>query len=156
MLKISSIAPIDLLVSFLLGIVVLFCCNTAIFVPPAFAVTANPIEVTVNLGNSAGELRFFPDNFQFEAGKIYKLILTNPSPTKHYFTAKDFADASWTKKVDTGKVEIKGAIHELEIRSDGSAEWVFVPMKTGIFELHCSVNGHTEAGMIGKIAIVNS
>jgi uncharacterized cupredoxin-like copper-binding protein len=71
------------------------------------------------------------------------------------FTAKDFADASWTKKVDTGKVEIKGAIHELEIRPDGSAEWVFAPMKTGTFELHCSVIGHKEAGMTGQIKIVD-
>jgi uncharacterized cupredoxin-like copper-binding protein len=154
MQKISS-TVFSLLKSFLLAIVILFCCNIAIFAPPAFAATESPIEVKVNLGNTAGELRFFPDNFEFDTGKTYKLILTNPSPTKHYFTAKDFADASWTKKVDTGKVEIKGAIHELEIRSDGSAEWVFVPMKAGTFELHCSVSGHTEAGMVGKIAIVN-
>jgi uncharacterized cupredoxin-like copper-binding protein len=155
MLKIPASFLPSLLKLCLIFVAILFCCNLVVL-PPVFAATENPIEVKVSLGNSAGELRFFPNSLEFRAGKTYKLVLSNPSPIKHYFTAKDFADASWTKKVDTGKVEVKGAIRELEIRSNGSAEWVFVPMKTGTFELHCSVSGHAEAGMTGKIAIVNS
>jgi uncharacterized cupredoxin-like copper-binding protein len=127
----------------------------ALFNQPALAASA-PIEVQVSLGNTAGELKFFPSNLQFETGKVYKIFLDNPSPTKHYFTAKDFADASWTKKVDAGNVEIKGAIHELEIRPGAKAEWVLVPMKSGTYELHCSIPGHTEAGMKGKIGIAES
>jgi uncharacterized cupredoxin-like copper-binding protein len=154
MLKVPALFLPSLLKLCLVFVAILFCFNL-IFLSPVFAATEIPIEVKVSLGNSAGELRFFPNNLEFQAGKTYQLVLSNPSPTKHYFTAKDFADASWTKKVDTGKVEVKGAIHELEIRSDGSAQWVLVPMKTGSFELHCSVSGHAEAGMTGKIAIVN-
>ncbi len=116
--------------------------------------TSQPVtEVTVTLGNSANELKFFPNNLQFVAGQPYKLLLENPSPQKHYFTAKDFADGSWTQKVQAGKVEVKGAIHELELLPGGKAEWVFVPMKPGTYELHCPIPGHTEAGMTGKIAI---
>ncbi|MFP4101773.1 plastocyanin/azurin family copper-binding protein [Coleofasciculus sp.] len=111
------------------------------------------IEVNVSLGNSANELKFFPNQFEFVAGKRYKLLLDNPSPQKHYFTAKDFADASWTQKVEAAKVEVKGAIHELELKPGGEAEWVFVPMKPGTYELHCSIPGHTEAGMVGEITI---
>jgi uncharacterized cupredoxin-like copper-binding protein len=110
-------------------------------------------EIQVSLGNAAGELKFFPENLEFTAGQKYKLILDNPSPTKHYFTAKDFADASWTQKVEAGKVEIKGAIHELELKPTAVAEWVIVPQKAGSYELHCSIPGHTEAGMTGKIII---
>lgn len=113
------------------------------------------IEVKVSLGNELGELRFFPDHLKFIAGKRYKLVLTNPSSQKHYFTAKDFADAIWSQKVDAGNVEIKGAIHEIELRPGTTADWVFVPVKTGTFELHCSVPGHTEAGMKGQIEIVS-
>jgi uncharacterized cupredoxin-like copper-binding protein len=83
----------------------------------------------------------------------YKLILDNPSPSKHYFTAKDFADASWTQKIQAGKVEIKGAIHDLELKPGGLAEWVLIPQKSGIYNLYCSIPGHREAGMIGKITI---
>ena len=111
------------------------------------------IKLKVKLGTPAGELKFVPNQFEFTSGQRYQLTLTNPSPMKHYFTAKDFADASWSQKVDVGQVEIKGAIHELEIRPGGVADWVFVPLKTGTYELHCSIAGHAEAGMIGTIAI---
>ncbi|MEH1864921.1 MAG: cupredoxin domain-containing protein [Nostoc sp.] len=112
-------------------------------------------EITISLGNSANELKFEPNHLEFEAGKRYQLRLTNPSQLKHYFTAKDFADGIWTQKVQAGKVEIKGAIHELELKPGAEAEWVFVPLKSGTYGLRCSIPGHTEAGMTGEIAISN-
>jgi uncharacterized cupredoxin-like copper-binding protein len=130
------------------------CLWVWLWVPIASAQTA-PIEVRVSLGSPQGELKFFPDTLQFTAGQKYKILLDNPSPTKHYFTAKDFADASWTQKVQAGKVEVKGAIHELELKPGALAEWVIVPMKSGSYELHCSIAGHTAAGMVGKISINN-
>jgi uncharacterized cupredoxin-like copper-binding protein len=110
-------------------------------------------EVRINLGNSANELQFYPNHLEFVAGKRYNLHLVNPSSQKHYFTAKDFADGIWTQKVEAGKVEIKGAIHELELKPGAEAEWVFVPLKPGNYSLHCTIAGHTEAGMTGKIAV---
>lgn len=111
------------------------------------------IEVRVSLGNANNELRFVPDRLAFQSGKRYKLVLNNPSGLKHYFTAKDFADGIWTQKVEAGKVEIKGAIHELELKPGGVAEWVFVPIKSGEYPLRCSIAGHTEAGMVGTIVV---
>ncbi|MHC5938091.1 cupredoxin domain-containing protein [Nostoc sp.] len=112
-------------------------------------------EITVSLGNVANELKFEPNHLELFAGKRYQLRLTNPSQLKHYFTAKDFADGIWTQKVEAGKVEIKGAIHELELKPGAEAEWVFVPLKSGTYGLRCSIPGHTEAGMTGEIAIKN-
>ncbi|HEY9836727.1 MAG TPA: plastocyanin/azurin family copper-binding protein [Vampirovibrionales bacterium] len=110
-------------------------------------------EIKVSLGNSANELKFFPDRLDFVAGKQYKLVLDNPSPQKHYFTAKDFADASYSSKVEAGKVEIKGAIHELELKPTAEAEWILTPIKPGTYQLRCTIPGHTEAGMTGTITI---
>lgn len=110
-------------------------------------------EVTVQLGSPAGDLKFFPSDLTFEAGKRYKLILKNPSPQKHYFTAKDFADGIWSQKVDAGNVEVKGAIHELELRPETEAKWVFVALKPGTYGLRCTIAGHAEAGMTGTIKI---
>lgn len=128
-------------------------------IDPVLAVSGDlakqvPIEVKVKLGNENNEFKFFPNKFTFEAGKRYKLILENPSTTKHYFTAKDFADAIWTQKVDAGRVEVKGAVRELELRPGTQAEWVFIPLRSGEYSLRCTVAGHTEAGMTGSIAIV--
>jgi uncharacterized cupredoxin-like copper-binding protein len=134
----------------LLGIIAL--ANSLFWMPTALA-SSQVNEVKVSLGNTSGELKFFPSDIQFEAGKPYKLLLDNPSPVKHYFTSKDFADASWTKKVQAGKVEVKGAIHELELQSGAAAQWVLTPMKSGTYELHCSIPGHAEAGMVGKIVV---
>jgi uncharacterized cupredoxin-like copper-binding protein len=122
------------------------------FSAPALA-AQSVTEVKVSLGNQAGELKFFPSDLNFVAGQKYKLVLDNPSATKHYFTAKDFADASWTQKVEAGKVEIKGAIHELELKPGATAEWVLIPEKPGTYQLRCTIPGHTEAGMTGKIVI---
>lgn len=139
-------------------VVLLGMMGWAIGISPAMAATPplhkqTPIEVTVELGTEAGELRFVPDRLTFEVGKRYQLHLSNPSPMKHYFTAKDFADGIWSQKVDAGNVEVKGAIHELELRSKTVADWVFVPVRSGEYALRCTVPGHTEAGMVGKIIV---
>lgn len=111
------------------------------------------IEVKVSLSNNANELKFIPDRFTFEAGKRYKLLLSNPSGMKHYFTSKDFSDAIWTQNVVAGNVEVKGNIRELELRPNTTAVWTFIPIKSGTYELHCAIAGHTEAGMRGLITI---
>ena len=113
-----------------------------------------PIVKTIGLGTDAGELVFVPNHLTFKAGSRYQLTLHNDSPVKHYFTAKDFADAIWSQKVDAGNVEVKGAIHELELRAGAQAEWVFIPLRTGLYSLHCTISGHAEAGMVGTIEII--
>jgi uncharacterized cupredoxin-like copper-binding protein len=138
------------------AIAFIFCASLSC-ARPVLASDRSPIpEVTVSLGNAAGELKFFPNEFKFVAGQPYKLLLDNPSPQKHYFTAKDFADASWTRKVDAGNVEIKGAIRELELRPQSQAQWVFVPLKPGTYPLRCTIPGHAEAGMTGTIQITEN
>jgi uncharacterized cupredoxin-like copper-binding protein len=136
----------------LLVLIAIYYCQAM----PVLAVSttaANPIELKISLGNTANELKFFPDHAQLIAGKKYKLLLSNNSPQKHYFTAIEFASSSWTQKVDAGNVEIKGAIQELELRPSTTAAWVLVPMKPGSYQLRCTIPGHTEAGMIGMITI---
>jgi uncharacterized cupredoxin-like copper-binding protein len=113
------------------------------------------IEIPVSLGNPVNEFKFEPNHLEFVTGKRYNLRLTNPSEFKHYFTAKDFADGIWTQKVEAGKAEIKGAIHEVELKPGATAEWVFIPLKPGKYTLRCSVPGHTEAGMTGEIIVRN-
>ncbi len=140
-------------ISWCLWIILWLILCVGVLSTPAAVAAPQVSEVKVSLGNSANELKFFPSNLEFVVGERYKLLLDNPSPQKHYFTAKDFADVSWTQKVEAGKVEIKGAIHELELKSGGEAEWVFVPMKPGKYSLRCPIPGHTEAGMIGEIVI---
>lgn len=119
-----------------------------------------PVEVRVQLGDEKGARRFFPEKIELETGKLYRLILSNPSPEKHYFSSDAFSQAVYTRKVQVngsdGKpvAEIKGYVREIEVLPNASTEWWLVPIKTGQFgDLKCSEQGHTEAGMVGHIVI---
>ena len=124
----------------------------------------DPIEVRVELGTTAGDLVFIPNDLTFETGKLYKLVLTNPSGKKHYFTSLGLASKVYTRKVQVvgpGRTiaEIKGAIREIEVYPGGTSEWWLVPVATGqISDLHCRIKDddgktHAQKGMVGKIAI---
>lgn len=119
-----------------------------------------PIRVTVELGTEEGAMRFSPSDLEFETGNLYRLVLVNNSPHKHYFSSDKFVQSIFTRKVQTytpdgeETAEIKGHIRELEVFSGHTAEWWFVPIQTGEFnDLKCTVDGHAEAGMTGTITI---
>ncbi|MEE9302225.1 MAG: hypothetical protein V3U84_00420 [Thiotrichaceae bacterium] len=59
----------------------------------------DPIEVTVSLGNENNKLRFYPSALEFETGKLYKLVIKNPSKQKHYFSAEGLSRSVFTRKV---------------------------------------------------------
>ena len=126
-----------------------------------------PIEVTVNLG-TPGKHAFAPNQLRFETGKLYKLILRNPSEDPHYFTSDAFTQMIFTRKVQVtqtrdGKsvtlAEFKGAIREIEVYPGHAAEWWFVPVAAGrVTDLRCGIVGkdgksHAAHGMVGEIVI---
>lgn len=135
---------------------------------PAFAAgdmtRQQPIEVRVSLGTPGGMRKFVPSELRFETGKLYKLVLVNPSKVKHYFTSPGLAAKVYTRKVQVvdakGTVaEIKGSIREIEVYPGGTAEWWFVPVAIGALDdLHCHIKDkdgqtHAEKGMVGTITI---
>jgi uncharacterized cupredoxin-like copper-binding protein len=126
-----------------------------------------PIEVTVELGKP-GQHVFVPNRLKFETGKLYKLVLTNPSEVAHYFTSDAFTQLIFTRKVQVvqrrdGKMvtlaEFKGAIREIEVYPGETAEWWFVPIATGrATDLRCGIVGtdgvsHRDHGMVGEIVV---
>ena len=126
-----------------------------------------PIEVTVDLGKP-GRHVFEPKQIKFETGKLYKLILRNPSNDPHYFTSHAFSQMIFTRKVQvvqlrdgkpTTLAEFKGAIREIEVYPGHAAEWWFVPVATGrVTDLTCGIKdkdgkSHAELGMVGEIVI---
>lgn len=128
-----------------------------------------PIETVVELGTADGRHAFAPDRLRFETGRLYKLVLRNPSPDPHYFTSDGFAASIWTRKVQLTRrrpdgreevlAEIKGAIREVEVYPGHAAEWWFVPVQAGRFtDLRCGIRAadgstHADHGMRGEIVI---
>lgn len=132
--------------------------------PPAHAegdlTRQTPNVVEVHLGSETGEMVFQPSKLEFETGKLYRLVLINNSPHPHYFSSAGLARSVFTRKAQTyapngdRTAEIKGQIQEIEVFPGHRAEWWFVPVQTGEFnDLVCTVSGHEEAGMTGRIII---
>jgi uncharacterized cupredoxin-like copper-binding protein len=126
-----------------------------------------PIAITVELGKP-GQHVFVPSKLRFETGKLYKLVLKNPSNDAHYFTSHGFTQLIYTRKVQVvqerdGKMttlaEFKGPIREIEVYPGQTAEWWFVPVAAGrVTDLRCGIvdkNGksHADHGMVGEIVI---
>jgi uncharacterized cupredoxin-like copper-binding protein len=118
------------------------------------------IEIHVALGDKNNAMSFTPSTLEFETGKLYKLVIENKGPVKHYFSSDGFSRAVFTRKVqindNNGKAmaEIKGSVREIEVYPGYKAQWWFVPVQTGTFnDLRCSIKGHTEMGMKGSIII---
>ena len=151
-------------------------CAAAALLLAAGAVSANaagdlsrqqPTEVTVDLGKP-GQHAFEPRQLKFETGKLYKLVIRNPSNDPHYFTSHNFTQMIFTRKVQvvqsrdgkaTTLAEFKGAIREIEVYPGQVAEWWFVPVQTGrVTDLRCGIVGsdgksHADHGMVGEIII---
>ena len=148
--------------------------SSAMFLAAACMAAANadlsrqePIEVAVELGK-AGHHPFVPNQLRFETGKLYKLVLRNPSEDPHYFTSHAFTQLIYTRKVQvtqqrdgktTTLAEFKGAIREIEVYPGQTAEWWFVPVAAGrVTDLRCGISGndgktHADHGMVGEIVI---
>ena len=111
------------------------------------------VEVPVLLGSKDGALEFQTSTLMFDTGKLYMLVLENPSNVTHGFSAIGFARAVWTDKLLMNGGEFTGPIHEFTVPPGGKVEWSFVPVQPGTYDLECSVPGHVEAGMKGSVLI---
>lgn len=139
--------------------------------PSAFATDLSlqkPVEIRVDLGKSGStEHRFHPDKLTLETGKLYRLVLHNPSNSAHYFFSNELAAKVWTRKVqvmdEAGAsrktiAEVKGMTREVEVYPGGTVEWWFVPVAAGTAEVICSIKEkdgktHAEHGMRATLTI---
>lgn len=119
------------------------------------------IEVRVSVGTQDGKFAYVPDQFTFERGMYYRLVLHNPSPEAHYFTSDSFATHIFTRKVEVmgadGKLiaEVHGAVNDLQLEPGATASWYFYPMTKGEhLRLFCHREDHEAKGMTGSISIV--
>ena len=127
-----------------------------------------PIEVIVQLSTKSGELAITPSDLRLQTGKLYKLVINNPSNSTHYLAVPRFGSAVWTAKIDVQGGEVNrtgfqlvarsGAtlsrnVKEIELRPGGMAQWTFTPVQTGRYKMGCGVPAHAQAGMVSHILV---
>jgi uncharacterized cupredoxin-like copper-binding protein len=114
---------------------------------------ANVQEVTMEMGTNDDGMYFSPNEFVFETGKAYKMVMTNVDDVKHEVTFGEGTEKMFTRKIeittpdDALIAEIKGHINEVEIGPHQTVEWFFVPIQPKDFEIKCEIEGHYELGM---------
>ncbi|WP_210396182.1 cupredoxin domain-containing protein [Motiliproteus sediminis] len=98
---------------------------------------------------------FTPDDVVLTAGKPYKLVLTNVSDRhEHDLVDLAFFHSVVFQKLIIGGVEIDTPhAHSLLLEPNTSANLYLVPVKTGEYEVYCSVEGHRDDGMEGFFTI---
>ncbi|MFQ5638587.1 MAG: plastocyanin/azurin family copper-binding protein, partial [bacterium] len=116
--------------------------------------------VTINMVESGQALSFSPNDLTFEAGKPYVLKVVNPAgnASKHYFATQevfpDFFKSIATRKIETGDAEYKAPyFRAVELLIGGELDIYFVPVIAGTYDFLCTITGHADRGMTGKITI---
>ncbi len=131
-----------------------------------------PIETVLELGTKSGELVITPSELKLQTGKLYKLIVNNPSDATHYLSVPEFGIAVRTSKIDAqgGAVKRTGfqnpratlarsatntshKVQEIEVRPGATVVWTFMPVRAGSYKFGCGIPAHTGAGMVGEIVV---
>lgn len=90
--------------------------------------------------------------YELETGKGYRLWLKATGAKECAFTAPEFFQNIWLRKIEINKVEMKvQAVYEIEFEREGAAELFFTPIKPGEYEWACE--GFEEKGMKGVITV---
>ncbi len=113
-------------------------------------------EVVMQLGTSSNDFMIAPAELDFQTGKSYKLIITNPSKVTHLLSMPEFGGKVLTAKVAVhgGKVNRSGyRVSKIEVKPGGTAEWYFEPVKVGSYWVMCGIPTHAKAGMTAKIVV---
>ena len=107
---------------------------------------------TVNV--KLAEYKFIPSALIFKADTPYKLQIKNEGKQKHYFVSEGFFRAIATRKIQSTDGEIKAPyFNAIEVFPGHSLDLYFIPVKRGNYKLICTIKGHSEKGMTGKIQI---
>ncbi|HEX9850073.1 cupredoxin domain-containing protein [Candidatus Deferrimicrobium sp.] len=106
------------------------------------------VTVTMN------EYSFSPSPIVLKEGVPTRLVLKNAGKEAHYFVAERFFRGIATRKVQGSDGEIKAPFFTaVEVYPGKMLEWFLVPARKGVYELLCTVKGHAEHGMKGKIEV---
>lgn len=103
----------------------------------------------------ARDLRFEPDEIRITAGETVRLVLVNEDQgTDHDLSAEGLV----VRRIEGGG---HGEGHDdnadelvVHASSEESSEIVFVADAPGTYDIYCTVDGHRDAGMVGRIIVV--
>lgn len=117
------------------------------------------VEVSVIMTD---DLTFEPGEIVVEAGTPVVLTIENAGLALHDFTIDDMPVHVAHHEGDSEDMShMEGADHDefavhMALDGNGAGTLEFTPEEAGEYEFHCTVLGHTEAGMHGTLIVTQS
>jgi uncharacterized cupredoxin-like copper-binding protein len=105
----------------------------------------------------AKEFSYSPSTLSIAAGETIEIEIINTGSVEHDFNI-DKIDLK-QKAVSEGSTSMAHDAHgqvtpvHLSLAIGKRGKITFTPSKTGEYEIACSVSGHKEAGMVGKLIV---
>ena len=118
---------------------------------PALAGTKATRTINVTMSDA---MRFTPDSVQVKAGETVRFFVKNEGKIAHEFvlgTDAELKEHAEMMKQMPGMVHNDGSMITLKPGQRGAVTWTFG--KAGNFNFGCTVPGHLEAGMVGKLSV---
>lgn len=105
------------------------------------------------------DFSFSPDTITVPLGKPVTLTITNGGVVEHDFGVQKIGVSDVSMGHEEGMSHDMGAM-ELDLhvatQPNGVSTITFTPTEAGEYEFFCSVPGHKEAGMMGKLTVIAS
>ena len=102
-----------------------------------------PIRVVLQFGTETKNFAMTPKALRLEKGKLYKLVIVNPSNTAHFVLAPEFGAAIDSISLTQG----------VALRQGDQQVWYFAADQAGTYDIMCGHEAHAKAGMVGKIIV---
>jgi len=148
MSSIALRARVVLLISLALALAA--CGGTAS--TPSAAVPKEPLAVTISMA----EFAFEPAGISASVGQPVKVTLVNNGTLLHDFSSMDAKVEVMSMQEgaahDMGGTENEMTMH-MAVDASTTETLEFTPTEAGTYEFYCSVSGHKEQGMVGKLLV---
>jgi uncharacterized cupredoxin-like copper-binding protein len=133
-----------------------FTLVLAILLTGCAGVSQTETEITVE----ATDFAYNPVSITVPAGQPITLTLNNTGAVEHDFVV-DKINVTDVEASDTGPAahHQMGEMPDYDLhfyaKAGENAVLKFTPLEPGTYEIFCSIEGHKEAGMIGKLIVVD-
>ena len=106
----------------------------------------------------ASDFRFTPATIEVKAGQPVKLTLRNRGAVEHDFSVMQIQVANSSEASHSGaghdmsNMTMQPDLHTVAAPGQTST-LEFTPSKAGVYEFQCTVAGHKDAGMSGRLVV---
>lgn len=112
-------------------------------------------EVTIRL--KAENTRFVPDRVEIPAGKTVRLILQNLDAGEHDLEVQGLMVNSMSGGGHGGAHgDSSSSTLALHTQGNKTASVTFKTDQRGTFDIYCTISGHKEVGMVGKLVVISA